>query len=186
MAEEQPTTPSSSGDSKGASGTRIAIIVIIAIAVVGIGGWLISRYVLNKVAETATEGILSEITGGDVDVDSSGNTASISSEDGSFSMTANNEWPTDMPTEVPKFTAGEIDGSAKSTSEEKSSWTVSFTKVIAGAYDNYVQTLLSAGWSETSAISSDAKMSNMENDRYYLILTINETDQTGSLIVSEK
>ena len=113
-------------------------------------------------------------------------TASISNDDGSFSMSSNNKWPEDMPTEVPKFTAGEIDGSAKSTSEGKSGWTVSFTKVIAGAYDNYVQALLSAGWNETSTINSDAKMSNMENDQYYLIFTVNEAESTGSLVITSK
>lgn len=170
----------------GSKTTMIVIIVIVVLLVLSVGGWLVSKYVFGKIAETATEGIIGGITGSDVDIDSNGNTASVSSDDGSFSMSSTNKWPTDMPAEVSEFTAGTIDGSAKSTSDGKSGWTVSFTKVQVGAYDSYRQTLLSAGWSETGTISTDSKMSNMENDKYYLIFTVNESDNTGSLVITSK
>jgi len=184
IASPAPEQKSQTGG--GSKTTVIVIVVIVVLLVLSVGGWLVSRYVFGRIAETATEGIIGGITGSDVDIDKNGNTASVSSDDGSFSMSSNSEWPADMPAEIPRFTAGTVDGSAKSTSDGKSGWSISFTKVAVGGYDSYRQTLLSGGWTESSTVTSDSKMSTMENDQYYLIFTVNETESTGSLVITSK
>lgn len=187
MADEAISpAPQQKPSTGGSKTTTIVIVVVAVLLVLSVGGWLVSKYVMGKIAEKATEGIIGGITGNDVDLDAEGNVANISNEDGSFSVSSTNKWPTDMPAEVPEFTVGTIDGSAKSTANEGSGWTVSFAKVQTGAYDSYRQALLSAGWSETGTVSTDSKMSNMENDKYYLIFTVNESDNTGSLAITSK
>jgi len=187
MADETigpaPQQKPSGGKSKT---TTIVIVIIVVLLILSIGGWLVSKYIMGKVAEKATEGILGGITGSDVDLDAEGNAAKISSDDGSFEISAGGKWPSDIPSDVPQFTAGAIEASSKSTAGEGGSWSISFTKVQADAYDSYRQALLSAGWNETGTVTTDSKISNMENDKYYLIFTVNESDNTGSLIVTSK
>ena len=164
----------------------IVIIVIVVLAILSIGGWLVSKYVLNRVAEETAESIFEGATGGEVDIDSSGENVSFSSEDGSFSVSGDKTWPTDMPSSVPEFKYGTVEASSKSSSDDGSGWTVSLVKVKAGAYDSYKQDLVGASWTESGTITSEMKMANMENDEYYLTFTVDESDNTGSLIVTVK
>lgn len=184
MAEEQSKEVSKVVGSK-RNTTTIIIVVVAVLLFLSIGGWLISKYLMNKAAEEATEEIMGSITGSEVDTNQD-ESASFSTEDGSFSMSSNNEWPDNMPSEVPQFSLGTIDGSAKSTSGEEAGWTVSFTEVKSGAYESYRQELIDAGWKETGTVTTDSKISNMENDKYYLIFTVNESDNTGSIIVTSR
>ncbi len=187
MTDEKnvPDSPAPSGESKptGKSGVnKTVIIVVIVVLILAVGAWLVQGYFAKKTAE----GIVSSLTGGDVELDSQGNVAKVTTDEGSFEMSGTAKWPTDMPAEVPEFTAGTIESSAKSTVTGSAGWTVSFKSVKAGAYSTYRAQLLAKGWSETSTYESDSKMTNMENDKYYLIFTVDETDSTGSLMVSTK
>lgn len=182
----QPTSPNSN---KGSGKTTVIIIIIIVavLAILSIGGYLVSRFVINRVAEKTTESLVEGITGGKVDIDSGDESASIETEDGSYSMSGNNEWPSDMPSIVPEFTYGTIEASTKSSAGDSTGWTVSFTDTTNSAYDNYTAALKTAGWNETGTINSGgSQMSNMENDSYYLIFTCNSLDSTGSLVVTSK
>jgi len=172
--------------SGGKSNTTTIVIVIVVVLVLGIGGWLISRYLAGRLAQEATEGIIGGIIDSKVDLDSGGNVAKVTSDDGSFEINAGGKWPSDMLSEVPEFTAGVIEASSKSTIDGGAGWSLSFTKVKAGAYESYREQLLGKGWSETGTVTTDSKISNMENDNYYLIFTVNESDSTASLIVTSK
>jgi len=168
------------------SATAIIIIILVVVVVLGIGGYLLSRYLVGRIAKEATEGIIGGLTGGEVDLDADNNTAKISSEDGSFEISAGGSWPEDLPGDVPQFTAGVIEASSKSTVDGKGGWSLSFTKVEANAFENYREKLLAAQWSETGTASTDSKITNMENENYYLIFTIKESNHTGSLAVTSK
>jgi hypothetical protein len=185
MVEVQTSAPEQK-TSGGRSKTTTIVIVIVVILVLGTGGWLVSKYLAGRLAKEATEGILGGITDSKVDLDSEGNIAKITDDDGSFEISAGGKWPSDIPTEVPEFTAGIIESSSKSKVDEKGGWSLLFSKVETGAYESYKQQLLAKGWSETSAITTNSKIANMENDKYYLVFTVDESDSTGSLVISDK
>jgi hypothetical protein len=189
MAEDQtPTTQATPNPKKGSkTAVTIIIIVVVVLAILSIGGYLISRFLLNKVTEQTTESLIEGATGGKVDIDSDGDEVSVETEDSSYSMNGKSEWPSDMPASVPEFTYGTVEASSKSSSGEDTSWSVTFTDVNSGAYDNYTAALKNAGWNETGNLSSSgSQISNMENDEYYLIYTYDSSDNSGSLVVSSK
>ncbi len=180
-----PVSPAPSGNGKSGSNKTITIVVVV-IAILAVGGWLAQGYFARIAAKNTTESIIGGLTGSDVELDSEGNVAKVTTDDGSFEMNQTAKWPSDMPAEVPEFTAGVIESSAKSTATGSAGWTISFKSVQTGAYSSYREQLLAKGWNETGTYESDAKMTNMENDKYYLIFTTEETDFTGSLMVSTK
>ncbi len=188
MAEENASSAPApeQKSSSGKNTTLIVIIIVVVLVVLGVGGWLASRYIMGKLAEKATEGIIGGITGSDVDINTGGDGAKITNNDGSFEVSTDKKWPSDIPSEVPKFTDGTIEASSSTTVNDGSGWSISFVKVTSGAYENYRQQLLSAGWTETGTVSTEAKMSTMENDKYNLIFSIDESDATGSLVVTAK
>jgi len=189
MTDQQASAPQQTQSSKKGSKTVVTIVIIVVavLAILSIGGYLISRYLLNKVAEQTTESLIEGATGGKVDIDSNGEDVSIETEDGSYSMSGDNEWPADMPSSVPKFTYGSVEASSKSSSGDSTNWSVTFTEVKSDAYDSYTTELEKAGWNETSNISSGgSQIANMENNEYYLIFTYDASDNSGSLVVSSK
>lgn len=189
MTDQQAPAPQETQSSNKGSKTAVTIIVIVVVvlAILSIGGYLVSRFLLNKVAEQTTESLIEGATGGKVDIDSEGEDFSIETEDGSYSMTGKDEWPEDMPSSVPKFTYGSIEISSKSSSGDSASWSVSFTDVKSGAYDSYTSELEKSGWSETGNMSSGgSQIANMENSEYYLIFTYDANENSGSLVVSSK
>jgi hypothetical protein len=189
MTDQQTPAPQQTQSSNKGSKTVVTIIIIVVVilAILSIGGYLISRYLLNKVAEQTTESLIEGATGGKVDIDSEGEDVSIETEDGSYSMTGSNEWPSDIPSSVPEFTYGNVAGSSKSSSDGSTSWSITFAEVKSGAYDSYTAELKKAGWGETSNVNSGgSQMVNMENNEYYLIFTCDTNENSGSLIVSSK
>lgn len=96
----------------------IIIIVVVVLATLSIGGYLVSRFLLKKVAEQITESLIEGATGGKVDIDSEaeGEDISIETKNGLYLMTSDNEWPSDMPSSVPEFSYGKIKASSKSSS----------------------------------------------------------------------
>ncbi|MFA7177997.1 MAG: hypothetical protein WC114_12170 [Smithellaceae bacterium] len=179
----QSASPSTSKQS-GKQGINKSVIIVLAIILVlVIVGWLAQGYLAKKTAEN----LVGDLIDSNVELDTEGNVAKVTSDDGSFEMSGTAKWPDDMPAEVPEFTAGIVESSAKSTVDGSGSgWTVSFKSVKAGAYSSYRDQLLAKSWSETGTYESDSKMTNMENDKYYLIFTVDETNSTGSLVVSAK
>jgi hypothetical protein len=189
MADQQTPLPQPTQGSKKGSKTAVTIIIIViaVLAILSIGGYLISRFVLNKVAEKTTESLIEGATGSKVDIDSEGEDFSIESGDDSYSMTSKSEWPSDMPSSVPEFTYGKIGTSTKSSSGDDIGWSIYFIEVESGAYDSYTAALENAGWSETGNMSSGGnQISNMENSQYYLIFTYDANENSGSLTVSSK
>lgn len=179
----QSASPSTSKQSGKQGINKSVIIVLVIILVLVIVGWLAQGYLAKKTAEN----LVGDLIDSNVELDTEGNVAKVTSDDGSFEMSGSAKWPTDMPAEVPEFTAGIVESSAKSTVDGSGSgWTVSFKSVKAGAYSSYRDQLLAKSWSETGTYESDSKMTNMENDKYYLIFTVDETNSTGSLVVSAK
>lgn len=184
IGEQSPKTNNSKGSK---TAVTIIIIVVVVLAILSVGGYLISRFVIKKVAEKTTESIIEGATGGDVDINSDSGDFSVQSGDDSFSISSENSWPDDMPSSVPEFTYGTIGVSSTSSSGDGSGWSLTFADVESNAYDKYASDLESAGWNETGTITSgDDKILNMESDSYYLIFTYNSSDSTGSLVVTSK
>jgi len=189
MADEEKTaqTTETSGGKGSKTAVTIIIIVVVVLAILSVGGYLISRFVIKKVAEKTTESIIEGATDGNVDIDSESGDFSVTSEDGSYSISSENDWPADMPSSVPEFKYGTIGVSSTSSHSEGSGWSLYFEEVESDAYGSYTADLKNAGWSETGTVSSgEDKISNMENSSYYLIFTYNSSENSGSLVVTSK
>ena len=76
----------------------------------------------------------------------------------SFQAGANQEWPKEIPAEVPEFTYGTLEGIYKVTPDDDSDgWILVFTGVESSSLEKYKIDLLSAGWLvEAESLSSIA------------------------------
>jgi len=177
MAEEQ-TKPAP----KKMSTATIAIIVVVALVVLGGGGY-ISRMLSRKAAEKTAENLIKNATGADVDVN--GEDVKVTSKDGSVESSKTKTWPTDMPTDVPKFTLGSITETMKMTIGNGQSWTVSFSSIKTGAFETYCDTLKQNGFKEEFNMSTtNEKSAAYSKGKLYASFGTNETDQKATLTVT--
>jgi len=178
----KPAVVATSG---GKSPTKLIAIVVVALVLLAIVGYALNAYVWNKAGEKVAEGILESATGGQVDVDSSGDEVTVTGDDGSWSASSKNEWPSDMPSVVPEFKYGDIEASSKVT-VDTTGWTVSYSNLQSGATAKYKTDLTSKGWTISSEMTSgDAETIMAEADGYTLIYVADLAEDTAGLTVSE-
>jgi len=115
----------------------------------------------------------------------SGSKVTYSGEGGSFEISEGGKWPTDLPTDVPKFTYGTVKATAKTTTNGKGSWSITIENVQSDAYTKYVSDLKAAGWQEkTTSSVSGINYIDVAKGGYYLIFSNNESEKTASLLVA--
>ena len=144
----------------------IAIIVIIIVIFLfllgcGIAGFFIyNNFIKEEVNEKAAETIIEEAieneTGSNVDVniDDSEGSFQIEDEDTSLSISADEEWPSNLPSYVPQFTYGTQVSSTYVDGEDEEGWTMAFESADDNAYDDYKADLEQSGWTINSNIEA--------------------------------
>jgi len=178
-----PSTSSSGGGSKTAA--TVIIIVVVAVIVLGVGGWLVSRYVARKLGEKTAETLIGAATGGKVDVDSNGDSINLKSGDSDMSIGSSSTWPDTMPSDVPKFSYGKINYSTADKTNK--TWSVGFETVATDAYSKYTSALKSAGWTVTNETDLGAiKTGSFEKGTWTINLTVDPESKGATLGVSEK
>jgi len=185
MADEnQQLTPvdqkASKGGGKGKTVTVI-IIVIVVIVLLGVGGYFLRNYFVEKTAEVILE------TGVDADVDVDGDTTTFSNESGTTEIEQSSTWPSDIPSSIPKYSDGKIVSSMTNTDKTMGmSWTVNIEGTSKSAFTEYLSDLASAGYAPTSNTDmGDAVIANHENDTHSILASYNGEDSAVSLIISE-
>jgi len=171
---------SSSGSNKGC--TTAIIIIVVILVILGVGGYFISRYLVDKVAEKGAETLLDAATGAKVDID--GSAVSVKTGDGNLEV-GTSTWPSSMPSDVPKYSGGSISYSSAETTNKL--WSVGYSEIPAGAYDSYKSTLTAAGW--TMANETDiglVKTGSFEKGSWSLTFSVDAENSGATLSVSEK
>ncbi|MCX6810164.1 MAG: hypothetical protein NTY30_00270 [Candidatus Berkelbacteria bacterium] len=185
---ETPTLAPSAAPAKKSNATTIIIIVVVAVVVLGVGGTLISRWVARKAADKIAGGLLGAATGSNVSVNSDTGAVSVSNGAGTTAVGGSAQWPSTMPTAVPKFSKGTITMSSSTNDSSSSSkgWSVILSDVKQADYDAYKTTIEAAGWANTSSTSFGADMIVYENSSYDLTLVYDPSTSGLSITVTPK
>jgi len=101
----------------------------------------------KSVQEKMSEQALKQVAGKDVDVKIQGGNVQIADKDSRTEMMETTTWPTDLVSDVPKFTAGKIKRVIK-TQEQTGSWTFNiYLEGISGDdVKNYENAMREMGW----------------------------------------
>lgn len=185
--QSAPTASSSAAAPKKGGGAAVVIIIVLVIlAVLGVGGYFVSKYVAKKAGEKITEGLLGAATGGKVDVTSGGEGVNISNGEGSLSLGAAAKWPSDMPSNVPQFTYGSIVAASKISDQD--GWMALYEKVSADAQTKYAADLAAKGWTKDndSVNVGVAEITQLTDGKNILTVTYDTSSKGATITVSPK
>jgi hypothetical protein len=163
----------------------LAVVLVVSVAaLVGCG----KKGASEKLAEGMMEKGLERATGGDVDLDlgGGGDDVTIKTEEGTTVMSETTEWPSDMFTELPKFTYGAVERVTRSRNNQNAehSMTVWITGVEEGAIEKYAKDLEGAGWeSQMSIASGQGGMISAQKGNLGLTVAYNYEEKTAALNV---
>jgi len=140
----------------------VVIIIFFSLLVIGgIGYWAYNKYIAKPI-KNAQEGNFSI---------------------GDVSVNANQNWPTNLPSYVPKFSSGKIEGSA----QIGDTWTITISNITETDYNNYKETLKNSGWNVDSTNEIDlGSMKNYtaKNDKNYTInCSLTDNENTGKTML---
>jgi len=135
----QVNNPQPQGKSKA---WLIIIIILVVLIILGIGGYFLTRYFVNKAAGK----IASSVTGGQVDINSGSTSFSMSDSSGTVTAGETTKWPSDMPSTVPQFKYGKIKMAVKSNTGGTNGWSVTYENVESDGLTKYKTDLTNAGW----------------------------------------
>lgn len=109
----------------------------------------------DKVAEKATEKTIENATGGDAKVDLNKDKVTVTTKDGTMQVGGTSEWPSKIPSDVPKFSYGKITSVMENTTTDGQSFIVGFEGVAVADLEKYKSDLEGAGWKITMTSKSD-------------------------------
>ncbi|MFH1608892.1 MAG: hypothetical protein ABH951_02665 [Patescibacteria group bacterium] len=184
MDQENIKQEVTSSDNKNKKNKKNLIIIGVIIAI------LVVSYVVNgfsgkKSVERKAEKILESQLGGDVDINSNGDSVFIETKDGSFSAGESTKWPADMPSDIPEITFGKLT-MVSSSSIGGQAWQVSVSDVTKSDYTSYHSSLLAGGWINTGMVSANIDVAQMSKGNYDLIIALNSEENTFVLTATVK
>lgn len=182
MSEEQVQAPAPSG--KKSNTALIIIIIVVVLVALSAGGYFVSRYIARKAADRVTSSLLSSSTGGKVNVDSNSNNVTVNGDGTSTTAGDNVKWPSDMPSTVPKYTAGKIALASKSKVENGDSWSVSIGNTTLSEYEAYKAEVTKAGWALESTSSMGMSIDDYTKDSYNLDLIFISDESGGTVSIT--
>lgn len=139
----------------------------------------------EKLAEGMMEKTLESATGGDVDVDlgGGGDNVTIKTKDGTTTMSETSEWPSDMFSDVPRFTYGVVEHVTKGVEGGMQKFNVHLRDVEDGALEKYDADIRAAGWESQSMTQSDeGGMISAQKGGVALQFMYNKKDHRGIVI----
>lgn len=144
-----------------------------------------------SLGEKAAEETLEVSTGGDVDIDSDGDSFTIETDEGSMTYGEGSEVPDDFPSDMPIYEPSEVTSSSTAEANGKKSFSLTFdstgdyTKIV----DYYKKELPNNGWkvnSTTSGGSDSSKsalISGSMGEKKSVIITVAEEDGEASFSI---
>jgi len=138
--------------------SNTALIVIIIIAAILIGLVLVGRLVSKIIAEKVTNGVLSRVTGQNVNVSGDGKNITVKTDKGDLTINSGGSLPSDFPKDFPVYPGAKLTGSfsANGTNGEDSKgvsvvWETMDEASKVGTY--YKSSLVSAGYTISTEYS---------------------------------
>lgn len=179
--EEVKSSQVSSEPSGKKSSNKMIIIVVVVVLVLAVGGFFLNNFIAKKIGEKATEGILSSLSGGKVDVDTKND--SVKFNDGNNSIeVGTSTWPTDMP--APKYSSGKITASTTLGSGSSRGWSVTISETNKDQYDAYKKDVESAGWKSENTTEFGVTISQFTKDNYTMSATYDPSSSGVSITIS--
>jgi hypothetical protein len=138
----------------------------------------------RKTSEKATEKALENATGGQAKVNLDNQSTEITTKEGTIKFDANiKSWPSDIPSVVPKFTAGRIEGATIQNMKESQGWSLVFKDLPDEAVVAYNKALEASGF-ETTVISAGQKVSSIMAEKGKIHVTFMGGEGSGNLSVA--
>lgn len=143
VASEVPEkTP---GKSKGC---LIAVIIgLVLIVLLAVGSYVVGKVFLGK-AKNSLESAVSAGTAGKVSLDTEKGSLRVTENGQTLEVGTKNSWPSNMPSDVPKYSSGEIQSASTFDNATSKTWAVMIAKTDESSYKAYDNALSSGGWSK--------------------------------------
>jgi len=140
----------------------------------------------EKTGEEAMEKAIEQSTGENAEVDLSDGSGTISTESGSVTYdTKINSWPATIPSEVPEFKFGKINGGSHSQTDEAETWMVMLIELPESALVEYDKLLKNKGF-ETHFVNMGNKGGTIAAEKGDLIVSYMGGEGKGSLSVQKR
>lgn len=176
MEEEIKESVSDSSKNK-----KVFIIGGVVVVALGLVGFLMSGFASRKAGEKMAENILENELGGKVDIGSNGTDVSIETDRGNVQMGGSAVWPTNMPEDVPRLTAGKLLMAASVST----GWQVVAEDVSQEDYTAYYTALKGKNWVESGMMfDPNIGMVQMTKGQYTLVLAFDSEEKSLSLFIS--
>ncbi len=151
--------PKETKTSKGKSNKGLIALLIVVAILVALA--LIGRLVYKKIAEKVTSGVLSRVTGQNVDISGGGENIKIKTDKGDLTINSGGSLPSDFPKDFPIYPGSKLTGSFSATGtgdDGKSTgvsvvWETSDDASKVGPY--YKSALVTAGYKITTEYSQN-------------------------------
>ena len=158
------------------------VLLFLCIAVGGVAFYFINK-AKDEVEDTIAEEIVEDTTG--VDIDSDDGTMTFEDDDTSYEIDAEaDEWPSDIPSVVPDFDYGSVNGTSKTEDSSGKYWTVTLVDLPENAMDNYYAKLNSNGFEPSIYASGKGGVVSGEKDNVSVYIWFGE-DATATFTVTE-
>jgi len=161
------------------SNKNIIIIVVVVVVLILVGN-MVRGYFSRKMSESITEKIIEKGTGGKVDIDNS--TVKFSDKEGTFEV-GTAKWPSDLSSEVPKFSAGELVAAARINNGSVNGWSIMIKNVEEDSVTGYTKQLEGAGWKTTSQVNFAAAIYQYEKGNLKLNLAYDPSSKGVNIMI---
>jgi len=158
----------------------LAIVLVVSVAAFAGCG---KKQSSEKVAENMMEKTLEKATGEKTSVSIEGGNVSVKSGDSSTEMKETSEWPSDMFSDVPRFTYGTVERVTSGQDGGMQKFNVFLRDVSDDAIDKYGADMKAAGWEAQSTMQSDeGGMVSAQKGSVALQVIYNKKDRTAVVI----
>jgi hypothetical protein len=138
----------------------------------------------KSASERMAERAIEKATGGKAKVDIAGGKIKISDKGEKAELSFAQEWPNDLPGDVPKFTMGKVKAVTKAEEGGKPSWHIILQDVEDGAVEKYTEELKAKGWEiEMSNTAGEGGLIQAKKNNQMLIFGYNKNNKNGTVQV---
>jgi len=136
-------------------------------------------------AAKSAESLIKKATGKKADVDIKKGKLKFETDEGSVELKEENEWPSDLPGEVPGLEGAKVKAVIRSKTEQGQQWTIMVGNITGEKMEDYVEKLKETGWE----IGMESSMEYMvmiqaKKDDLFLIASYSKKEGEGSLNIS--
>ena len=130
--------------------------------------------------EKAADKAIESASGGRAKIDTSKGTISIKTEQGTMEAGGTREWPSKIPSDVPKFTYGKITSVSETNTPKGTNILVGIQEVSPADFDKYKSTLESAGWKIGSTTKlEDGLLLDAKKEKSMLVVSFSGKGDKG-------